>query len=451
MKNNLWLLIICCIFSTAIIAQQPTASEHSFTLEEAVDFALKNSYTSLNARRDVAKALQRKWEATATGLPQISGKIDYQNQLKQPVSFIPGEFSGGAPGTFVPVVFGTKQQASATVTLNQLIFDGSYLVGLQAAKSFLEYTYNNEEKMQLDVRKGVINAYGSVLLSQESVAIIEKNKATLEQNLSDTQKIFENGLEEEESVEQLQITLAQVNSQLNNARRTEKIAMQMFNLALGLDVNSKSILKENLETLASQNMDLAIAQAPLTIENNVDYKLAYNLTEQRSLELKLERSRALPSVSAFVNYGTAANSDSFSFLDSDQAWFQSSILGASINIPIFSSLSRTSKTKQARIALEQANTQFTEAQQRIKLSLNSAKSDYQFAIENYDTSKKNLALSERIENKNQIKFKEGLATSFELRQAQLQLYSTQQELLQSMLDIIIKKADLETILNTPNK
>lgn len=110
---------------------------------------------------------------------------------------------------------------------------------------------------------------------------------------------------------------------------------------------------------------------------------------------------------------------------------------------------RGAKTQQARIAFEQAETGFKYTQQNILLELNTAKSNYQFAIENYENAKKNLSLSERIEGKNQIKFKEGLSTSFELRQAQIQLYTAQQQYFQSMLEVITSKANLETILNSP--
>ncbi|KAA1246552.1 TolC family protein [Aquimarina sp. RZ0] len=451
MRNNFCSLCFCCLFSLLAFAQQtPVSSQYSFTLDEAIEFALENNYQSINARRDVAKALKRKWEATATGLPQIDAAIAYQNQLKQPVTLIPGEFSGGTPGTFVPVVFGTKEQASATATLSQLLFDGSYLVGLEAAKSFLQFNNDSEEKTKLEVRKTVINAYGSVLVAQENVSIQQSNKAALEKNYQEAKKTFEAGLNEEENVEQLQITLLQTTNQLNNAIRQQKIASQMLNLAIGIDVNSSTTLSDDLDSLTMKNLDSSMANKPFTIENNVDYRLGYLLTEQRRLELKLEKSKALPTLSAFVNYGTQANSDSFSFLENDQLWFQSSILGVNLNIPIFSSLGRSAKTKQARIAFEQANTTFIETQQQIQLQYNTAINDYQFSIETYETSKQNLALAERIEKKNQVKFTEGLASSLELRQAQLQLYGVQQETLQAMLNIITKKAELETILNTPN-
>ncbi|MEW7289009.1 TolC family protein [Aquimarina sp. 2304DJ70-9] len=447
MKNNLWLFCIGLVFTATIQGQQPpTDSIYSFTLDEAVEFALENSYQSINARRDVAKALKRKWETTADGLPQIEGSIDYQNQLKQQPLLLPSfDGSGGFDEFFTP-----QQQASATATLRQLIFDGSYIVGLEAAKSFLQFNNDSEEKAQLEVRKSVINAYGSVLVAQESVAILKNNVATLEKNYQETKKIFENGLAEEEDVEQLQITLLQITNQLSNAERLEKIALQMFNLTIGVDVDSNTALSDDLDSLAMKNSDQSVTTKPFIIENNVDYRLAFLLTEQRRLELKLEKSRALPKLEAFINYGTAAFDDDFVFFDSETRWFQSSVLGASLKIPIFSSLRRGARSQQAKIAFEQSNTDFIQAQQEIQLQYNSTLSDYKLSLENFDTTKQNLALAERIEKKNQIKYSEGLATSFDLRQAQLQLYSSQNEVLNAMLNIINKKAELETILNTPN-
>lgn len=442
------LLIFSFILSVTLGFSQQR-KEFSFTLQEAITFALDSNYTSINARRDIAKAIKQKWETTATGLPQIDGNISYQNNLKQPVTLLPAEIIGGDPGTFVPVTFGTKQNANAVATLNQLIFDGSYLVGLKAAKAFLRFSENANEKTRLEVRKGVINAYGSVLLAQELVAIFEKNEANLQENLNETRKIFENGLAEEESVEQLQITLLDIETQLNNARRSQAIAKQMFNLALGLDVETPVTLTETLDALAGQNISLALLDASLKLEDNVDYKIAQNLIEQRYFENRLEKSKALPRLSAFVNYSTSANSDDFTFLNGDQKWYQSSVLGVSLNIPIFSSGMRSAANQRTKIALDQARTDFEQTQQQIKLDLNSARSNYQFAIEHYENSKKNLALAERIERKNQVKFTEGLSSSFDLRQAQTQLYTAQQQYFQAMLSVINEKANLETVLNIP--
>lgn len=436
--------ILVLLWSIPLSAQE---TKTAFSLDEAIAYALENNYKAINASRDMVDAQKQKWETIATGLPQISGSVNYQNQFKQQVVQLPGEIAGGEPGTFVEVVFGQPQQMLATGTLRQQLFDGSYIVGVQATKAFLSYSKNNKEKTDLDVRKSVVEAYGNVLLAKESVSILENNKATLEKNLFETKKVFENGLGDEESVDQLQITLSSTESQLKNAKRLEVITLQMLNLMMGMPLENPTELTEDLDNLTQRKIDYGLLDAEFSMENNVDYKLVYNLNEQRYFELKLAKSRALPTLNAFINYGGQSFGDSFSFFNSGQDWFGFSTLGVDLNIPIFSSLGRTATTQRAKIAYEKAKTQLTETEEQIRLQLENAKSDYQLSIEEYQTSKDNLSLAERIENKNQIKYSEGLATSFELRQAQTQLYASQQEYLQSMVDVINKKTELEIILN----
>ncbi|NHF60405.1 TolC family protein [Flavobacteriaceae bacterium TP-CH-4] len=442
--RSYFLFIILLVSTTVGFSQEKT---YSFTLEQAIAFALENNYSAINADRDIIDAQKQKWEVIASGLPQLSGAVNYQNQLKLPVSLIPAGNFGGEPGEFLEVVFGVPQTLTATATLRQKLFDGTYIVGVQATKSFLSYSANNKEKTKLDVRKAVTEAYGNVLLARESVAISEKNKDNLEKNLFETTKIYENGLGDEESVEQLQITLANVENQLRNAIRLEEITLQMLNLMMGIDIDAPTQLEEQLDDLTRQQIDLAIVNDPFNIENNVDYKLAINLNEQRFYEWKQAKSRALPSLDAFINYGSSAFGERSGFLDSDQRWFDFSTFGVDLSIPIFSSGLRSAGTARAKIALEKAKTQLEEAEAQIRLQVERAKSDYTLAIEQYDTSKENLALAERIEQKNQIKYSEGVATSFELRQAQTQLYDAQQEYLQSMVDVINKKTELETVMN----
>ena len=439
------LILIFSFFS--VLQGFSQEQSNSYTLEEAINFALENNYSAINASRDLQDAQKQKWETIAAGLPQINGSVGYQNQLKQPVSLLPGELAGGEPGTFIPIVFGQPQSMTATATLTQQIFDGSYIVGVQATKTFIDYSKNNKEKTALDVKKAVVQAYGNVLLAEESVKILEKNAATLEKNLFETKTTFENGLTDEESVEQLQITLSTIENQLKNATRLKDITLQMLNITLGIATDSPTILTDNLDDLAQRETSLAFVESEFNITNNVDYKMAVNLNEQRALELKLAKSRALPSLNAFINYGSSAFSDSFSFFKSDQQWFDSSVLGLDLNIPIFSSLKRSASTQRAKIALEKAKTQLNEAEQQIKLQLKKAQSDYILAIEQYATNKENLKLAERIEKKNQTKYTEGIASSFELRQAQLQLYDAQNTYLQAMVDVINTKTELEIVLN----
>ena len=216
---------------------------------------------------------------------------------------------------------------------------------------------------------------------------------------------------------------------------------------MGIALDAPTKLEENLDNLAQRQIDLNLLESELNIENNVDYKLITNLNEQRYFEWKLAKSRALPTLNAFATYGGLSFGEEFSFFDRDQQWFEFSTVGVDLSIPIFSSFKRSASTQRAKIALEKAKTQLTEAEEQIRLQLENAKSNYTLAIEQYETSKSNLNLAERIENKNQIKYFEGIASSFDLRQAQTQLYTAQNEYLQSMVEVINKKTELEIILN----
>ncbi|HKJ06898.1 MAG TPA: TolC family protein [Flavobacteriaceae bacterium] len=440
-------LLILLSFWVSTLAQAQDSIQ--LTLNEAITFALENSYPSINASRDIEAAKKKKWETTTMGLPHIDAAVNYQNWLKQQVSLIPADFFGGNEGEYQEVAFGTKHNMTATATLNQLIFDGSYLVGLQSAKVYLKISENAKVKTDLGIREAVINAYGNVLLSKKSINILEKNIATLQKNLNETIVIYKNGLTEEENVEQLNITLASLKSQYSKTVKLYEIAKKMLNITLGIDINTEIYLTDSLEELASAYTNFIALNTNFNVENHIDYKIAQNTERSNELLVKLEQSKALPRLSSFINFSYAGYGEEFQFFEKDQQWFDSSLLGVSLNIPIFSSLARSSRTQQAKIELEKAKTNLTEIEQRLQLNLQQAKTEYAYSLEELVTAKQNLNLAERIENKNQIKFFEGLATSFELTEAQRQLYTMQQNYLQAMLNVITSKANLDNALNTP--
>ena len=435
------LLTFCIsVFSLGLMAQE----ENHFSLTQALDYALAHNAQMINASRDVQAAYAQKWATIATGLPQVSAESSYQNQLKRPVSLLPGEFFGGEPGTYVPITFGQKQQMSISATLNQKIFDGSYIVGVQAIKTFIEISANAKQKTELEIRKAVVNAYGSVLLLDQSMAIINDNLSVLKQNILETEQLFQQGFAEEEQLEQLEITLLQLESQKRNTLQLQSITKQSFNLLLGRDLTAAFTLTEDLEALAAQHL-MKQPKEDFLLENSVDYRIAFNQKEQKRLELKLEKSKYLPTLGAFVNYSTNAFGNTFEFFNSSQDWYDASILGLNLNIPVFSSFMKRSNTKIKKLQFEQSLTLLDQKAKQANLEFQQAKSQFELDVATYNSSKLNLSLAERIAKKNTIKYKEGVASSFELRQAQLQLYQAQQEYLKSMLDVINSKTLVETL------
>ena len=436
-----------CFFIALTLTSKAQDSPLRLSLNKAIEVALKNSYNTRAAENDMAAAKEKVWETTTIGLPQINGVVDYQRFLKQPITV--ADIDGD--GVNEEFVFGTEQNINGSVTLSQLLFDGTYLVGLQSAKTFLKISEQAKEKTALLTREAVINAYGNVLISENSVVIIESNLKILEKNYNDAKKIYENGLSEEEDVEQLLITLGDVKNQLNSVKRLTEIAYQMLNLALGNKIDTAIVLTDSLDSLTENHIKIEILGKQFLFEDHIDYRIAANDREIKRLMVKLEKSKSLPSLNAFINFGAQAFSNEFSFFNSSQSWFQSSLLGISLKVPIFSSFARRSRTAQAKIELNTADLRLEETKQRIELQAKKAKSDYQLSVESYQTAKRNLGLAERIEKKQRIKFFEGLSTSFNLLQAQTQLYAQQQNYIQSMLSVITKKAALENALNLPIK
>ena len=216
---------------------------------------------------------------------------------------------------------------------------------------------------------------------------------------------------------------------------------------MGIPISENITLSENLNELTIKKIDINLIDKPFSIENNIDFVIASNSKKSQETLLRLEKSRALPTLSAYIQGTYKGNSESFNFLNSSQRWYGSSLAGVTMSIPVFSSLRRSAKTQQAKIEVEKATEDLKQTEQRIKVELENAQSNYQFAIKNFQNAQKNLELAKRIEKKNEIKFYEGLVSSFELRQAQNQLYTIQNELLQSMLEVINKKTNLEIIIN----
>ena len=440
--------IFILFFSYSIITAQDTPK--NFSVKEAINFALENNAKILNAKLEVDKAYKEKWKIISEGLPQIKADFNYTNFLELPVSLIPAEFFGGQEGDFAEVTFGTEQNLVGSARISQMIFDGSYIVGVKATETYLKVSDNALEKTNLEVEKSVNNAYLNTLLSNENINYIDNNIFNLENNLKETKKLFENGFIEEEAVEQLEITLSELQSKRKFAYQFSLLSKDILKISLGLKEEDELNLTSTLESI----INLHIFEIPVIelwdINSNIDIKIANNNVEYKRLEYKLEQSKSLPKLSTFISGAYTGNNNSFSFNKQNQKWFGSALFGVRLEVPLFSSFGRSASSQMAKISYEQSKTTLEKAEQEIKISAKNARANYELAIDNFYVSKKNMSLAKRIENKNQIKFSQGMVNSFELRQAQTQLYKTQNDYLNAIQDLISKKIELKTLLNIAN-
>ena len=443
-------IYICVLFfSIGLLKAQEFPK--NLTLEDAISFALENNSEIKNAKLEIDKAYKQKWKTISIGLPQVKANFDYTNFLELPVSLIPAQFFGGQEGDFAEVSFGTEQNLVGSARISQIIFDGSYIVGVKAIKTYLELSNNALQKTNLEVEKSVNKAYLNTLLSNENIDFIDKNIKNLKSTLRETKLLYKNGFVEEESVEQLKITLSELKSKRKFAYQFSLLSKDILKIYLGYEEQYELNLTSSLESIINYQVFEVPKIESWDINSNIDIKMANTNVESKKLLYKLEQSKSLPVLSTFISGAYTGNNNSFLFNKQNQKWFGSALFGINLKVPLFSSFKRSASSQMAKITYEQSKTKLEKAEQEIRVSAKNAKANYELAVNNLSVSKNNMGLAEKIENKNKIKFSQGMANSFELRQAQNQLYQTQKNYLDAIQNLVSKKVELEIILNITNK
>lgn len=435
------------------------------SLEEAQTYALEHSYDVQLTTLDLEIARKKVKETTAIGLPQINASGSFQNFLDIPVTVIPDFISPTVVGTlvqtgvldpgdvpqsdpqFVEAQFGTEYNMSAGVSASQLLFDGSYIVGLQAAKAYVDFAELNKAKTEADTREQVAQAYFTVLVADENLAVIKESVINLEKILNDTKAMYENGFMEEQDVDQLQLQLNALNNQLEYAQSQKEIANYFLRFSLGLSEETELELTDKAESLVEEANHSQLLGLSFSAERNPDVKVVEASLGLQKLNEKREKSAYLPKLSAFFSHQQQALRNEFNFTDSNGEWFPSTILGVDLSIPIWSSGMRSNRVQQAKLEVEKSKVTRNQVAEAAELEYKTAYSEYLNSINQYENSKESMQLSARILEKTQIKYREGVSGSFDLTQAQNQFLNNQGQYIASMLQLLNSKFRLKKALN----
>ena len=419
----------------------------SLSIEDAVKYGIENNRNLKNAEREIQMAYQERWKTIAIGLPNVSLDLNYLNNLELPTSLIPAEFFGGNKGDFSEIQFGTEQTAIGSVRMEQLLFDGSWLVGLEYSKIFLATSENFYEKTLLEVREGIVKLYSLVATLNEGISLLENNLENFKKDLNEVNELYKNGFQEEENVEQIRITLAQAELSLLQAIKTRDNQINLLKLVLGININDELVLVTSLDDFIGNNVVFGNSFEDFDTGKNVDIKISQNMFDTKRIEYKLEKSKQLPKISGFVSGTYTGYNNEFNFTDKSQSWFGSSVVGVNLEIPLFNANRMNVSSQKAKIAMEQARANLEEQEEKTQAEVIQKLNDYQLANKSLSVNEQNMNLAISIEDKNSIKFFEGLVSSFELRQAQIQLLDSQQKYLNSVIELISIKTELETLYN----
>ncbi|MCK3683715.1 TolC family protein [Maribellus sp. YY47] len=433
-KIPLLLSLILVLTVSAKAQDQP----QSFTLEQAIGFAMEHSYVLHNTNQDITIAQKKVWETISSGLPQVSGSANYNKFLNLPVSLIPGEFFGEDAGTYIPVKFGQDYNSDFGINVSQKIFDGSWIVGVGSAQLYLSLSKQAHEKAEIDIRDAVSQAYYMVLISERYKQVMLENLDNTKRLYEETKVYYENGFRESQDVDQLKILVKNAENEVLRSERELSVAKIVLKYAMGYDLNTAIDMSDKLDVFVSPlvNQQKTI---PLDLNSHIDYRLAMANFQVSEKLLKLEKSTYLPSLSGFYSYSKTAYSNSANVFKQD--WFPSSLVGLQAKIDLFNSGQKRSKVQQAQLERDKAATDQKLAEITLQKDYLTASADMQTARERYLNDQESRDLAQSILDKTHIKFNNGMISSAELSQQETQYINAFQALVTSTLQLL--QADLK--------
>ena len=431
-----------------------------FTVEQAQEYALVHSYTLRNQQYEIEKAQKQILETASLFLPQVSANFGLQlNPILQPVGFdasvpiFPGQpVDPNAEGFNYITLGGGKWQTSAGVSANWLIGSYSNFLARKGSEVLKEINSLSKEEAELQVNADVAKAFNRVLLTEESVQLLEDDLASLQKNLYETRQLFENGFVEEQDVDQIDFLASNINNMLENAKRQRILAMQFLKFQMGIPLEEEIRVEGSLdESLNKVERELInIEEKKLDLENHVTYKLANTRYRGSVLQYKNEKADFYPTLGFAANYNNFYLSNEFDPLNFNTYWAPAAFVSGTITWNLFTGFANKAQAQQAKIGVYQAEVNKELTKSQIELNYTQARSDFLFALENYRNSLKNMRLTEKISDRTRIKFVEGISSSLDLSQAETQYVRSQQDYIEALQGLINAKENLEQALGINN-
>ncbi len=436
--NKFIILIIVFVISTNVMSQQV----RQLSLKQAIEYAMENNYDIINAGKDVESAKYQVKESTSTGLPQVNASVNYNDNIARPVMIIP-DFSD--PSKTMEIQFGTKYDASLGASVSQLLFSGEYIVGLQAAKKYLEKTSTDYFMNKVNVKQQVANSYYAALSAEEGLRIVDSTLKITSNLAIETREVYNVGLAEETDVDQLDLLVNDLESSALYLKNQMIISHAFLKFYLGLADTDSIVLTDDMEGIIAARHNSELLANPFNVNQNVEFRSLISQKELGWLQVKLEKASYMPSLVADLYYQTQAQRDQWDFFKSG-AWYSSSAFGVKMQIPIFSSGQRKSKVKMAQIAYDQIGVMEKQLTSSLNLQYDAAKNEYMNAYRVYENKQASRKTAEKIYIKTTQKYMEGMATSLDILNTHNQFLTTENEYINSALSLLKTGEELEKIL-----
>jgi outer membrane protein TolC len=431
------LLLLTVLLSSIAALSAQSEPPPVFSLDAAVDYAMNNSNAIRNAQVDILDSEQNVKEQFSRGLPQINGSLDFQHFLKVPVLPLPEAFAMGDPNAPTSIAFQLKNSFVAGISARGMLFDGSFFVGLRAARSSADYFNLQMENTRRTVRGQVIQAYFPTLLLKTNVAILDNNISNLEKLKNEVSAQYDAGFVEQLDVDRLTLSLNNLKSQRDQINQQAENALRALKFTLNFPVDEPLRVEDDLDKLETE-IDAALLTSDIPFQARPEIRLLDKTIELQGLNEELQKAAYLPTVYATIAGQYQYQGDNFS----DGFWAPTVVLGLQANIPIYDFGGRAARVERAKLATQKVINQRNDIQRGVQLEVLNARATFTANNDRLRVTKDNLDLAQRIYDTTQIKYREGVGSSVEVVQAEQALYESQANYLNALYETLVAKEDL---------
>ncbi len=435
-----WSLLILVLLA---MRAQADAQVQSFSIAQAQEYGVQNNTDAKRAQLEIEAGETTKQSTTSIGLPQVDLDLDYTHFITLPTQLIPAEFFGGQPGQFQELQFGTPENLNANISASQLLFSGPYIYGLQAAKVYVELLQYQSKVTASDIRKNVELAYFNVLILDEQARLLQKDIALIEKTLFELSEMLKQGFIEEVDVDRLRITQSNLRTMEKNLVRQKEVAKNMLKFQMGMDLTEDIILTDSLASIQDNFIFLENDQNYLTRPELV---AAQTNIELNALNIKVNKAAYFPTLALYGSYSQVAQRNTFNFLEPDNPWFETALVGVKLNLPIFDGLHRSAAVQEATINYNRAKLTQLELTRGIQLEISQYTSAYLNAQEELANQLANMELANKIYNHVLIKYKEGVGSSMELTDGETTVFNAQRAYIEALYNVLSSRTNLKKSL-----
>jgi len=418
----------------------PNNQTYNFSLADCINYAYAHQDSVVNAGLDIKGAAYHIKEITGQGLPQINGAAAFQDYIKIPTTLIPGAFIN-EPGTFIPVKFGVQYQSNLSLTGSQILFDPSYLVGLQGRKTYRELYDRSYTRSKIATNVSVTKAYYQVLVGIEELRLLQADIDQLKQQVDETVARNKQGFVELVDVDRINVQYNSLVSKKDNAVRSLILSYEVLKFQMGMPIQYNLTLKDKLDDVNLQPTANDAETDTSVYRNRIEYNLLETQERLNEYDVKLKKGQFLPKLTANANYTSSFQDNSFGNLYSSN--FPSSFIGLTLNFPIFTGFQHVNQLRQSEISVQKAQNNLVAAKNAFNLELSKARITYINGLQTLNDQKKNQALAAEVLRISKIKYEQGVGSSLEVIQAQTALQDADNTYIQGLYDALASKVDLD--------